>query len=114
MKTNTKKSIQTLFDCPDQIVKVIRKSSGLARFPAHDYACTLFILKPAIGTRVRQLPDGSIEFLPNFDELRAMLGGIDPQLLRFLPDTFRNKPRQRQESYKRWNKARVGWKGGQK
>jgi hypothetical protein len=98
---------QTLYSCPDKIVKVIRKSTGLRRYPVHNYACVLFILKPGNGTRVRILPNGDVEFMPNFDEIKAALVGIDPALVTKLPDGFHNKPRERQQKFQRLNKTRL-------
>ena len=105
-KQPMKSTNQILYSCPDAVVKVVRKKSGLRRYPPSDYACVLFVLNPKSGTRVRLLPGGAVEFMPSFDELRAVLTGIDPGLVAKLPDNFRNKPRARQLRYKRWNKAR--------
>jgi hypothetical protein len=95
MKTK-KQRTETLYTCPDQRVKVIRKTSGLRRWPKHNYACILFILRAQEGTRVQTKPDGSVEFMANFDELKAFLIGINPEFAAMFPAAMRNKPRDRQ------------------
>jgi hypothetical protein len=106
MKTK-KHHTETLYTCPHAVVTVIRKTRGLRRFPNHDYACALFILKPEEGSRVRVLETGAVEFMPNFDELKSMLAAIDPILAQCLPESVRNKPRHRQEQWRQRNRVRL-------
>jgi hypothetical protein len=106
------KSSQTLYVCPDGVVEVIRKSTGLRRYPPSDYPCLLFVLRPKNGTRVRLLPGGNIEYMPSFDELKSLLVGLDPSFEARLPANFHNKPRSRQQKFKRWNKDRHNQKWG--
>jgi hypothetical protein len=102
MKTNP--TIETFYSCPT--VSVIRKKSGLGRFPKHNYQCALFLLRPQAGTRVRVIRGGIIEFMPNFDELRSIFAAIDPELADRLPSNMKNKPVQRKLRYDAINAKR--------
>jgi hypothetical protein len=102
----TKHPIETLYVCPTANVTVIRKTRGLGRFPQHSYACALFILRPEEGTRVRTLDDGSVEFMPNFEELKSMFAAIEPELAQLLPETVRNKPESRRQRWGQVNRRR--------
>ena len=97
---------QILYQCPSGIVTVVRKSSGLRRYPPSKYACGIFVLRPKEGTRVARISDAEIEFMPNFDELRGMLTAIDPKLADLFPKSLRNKPEARRKRYQRFNQRR--------
>ena len=100
--TNTR----TIYQCPDALVTVIKKIKGLQRYPKHGYACLLYLLRPTKGTRVCTARDGRIEYMPSFDELRAMLIAIEPNLAKAIPSTIRNKPPQRKKHFDALNAAR--------
>jgi hypothetical protein len=97
---------QILHSCADNQVTVIRKIKGLRRYPAHNYPCVLFVLRAKEGTRVQIKSDGTFEFMPNFEELRALLIGIDSTYANVLPATMRNKPRTRQILWRQRNRLR--------
>ena len=99
-------SPQLLYSCPDGRVKVIRKTSGLRRFPQHPYPCVLFLLKPKDGHRVCVSSTGEIEFMANYDELKTAFIAINPALAAILPDTLRSKPRARQVRWVKRNGVR--------
>jgi hypothetical protein len=48
------------------------------------------------------LDDGTIEFMPSFNELKSMFAAIEPTLAQLLPETVRNKPESRRQ---RWNQV---------
>ena len=106
MKTKKTPPLQILYTCPDDQVQVIRKTKGVRRHPAHNYPVILFLLRPQEGTRLQTLPDGRLEFMPNMNELRAVLAGIDSSLETVLPDDFQNKPRRRQLWWRKRNRQR--------
>jgi hypothetical protein len=100
-KTTSKPEL--LYCCPDNIVRVLRQREGLRRDPPHKYPCVLFLLRPCPGTRVRIDDNGRIEFMAKFDEVRAWMDGIDPNLAAKLPATMRNKPRERELKWRAIN-----------
>ena len=104
MKTTP--NIETTYTSRDGIVSVIRKKTGLRRRPKHGYACVIFILKPTKGTRVCTLPNGSIEYMASFDEIRAKLHAIDPEIAAKLPETMKNKPLEIKDHWDSINKKR--------
>jgi len=95
-----------IYQCPEKLVTVIQKSEGLRRFPPSKYACGLFILRAKTGTRVIQLANGDTEFMPSFDELRAMLEAIDPQIAALFPQYLKNKPQERRQWWAQRNRNR--------
>jgi len=97
---------KTLHRCPRHLVTVIRKHHQIKRYPKHNYPVVVFVLRPKPGTRVQQMPDGGVEFMPNFDELRALLIGISPALGQNLPPNYRNKPIERKAYYDSKNAKR--------
>ena len=103
----TPPKIETLYVSDDKIVTVIRKNRGLRRYPKHDYKCSIFLLRPTKNTRVCADKNDKIEYLPTFDELKAMLGAIDPKLAKMLPKTMKNKPLHVKKSWRALNAKRV-------
>jgi hypothetical protein len=94
------------YSCPAKIVTVIRTNRGLRRFPQHKYYCALFLLKPTEGSRVRVADDGRIEYMPSYDELRALLVAMKPALANALPANLRNKPIERKKRFDALNARR--------
>ncbi len=101
-KTPTTKP-ELLYRCPDNVVRVLRKRDGLHREPKHKYPCVLFLLRAGPGTRVRIDENGLIEFMAKFDEVRAWMDGIDPNLAAKLPASMRNKPRERELKWRAYH-----------
>ncbi|HEY8961788.1 MAG TPA: hypothetical protein VIM57_06230 [Luteolibacter sp.] len=101
-------SKRVYYTCPSGQVEVQVKTSGLRRYPRHDYPCAVVVLRPRPGTRVTALPGGALEFMPAWDELRALIAGIDPKVAARLPKNLRNKPFARKTRFDRFNAARHG------
>ena len=97
---------QTVYTCPSKIVTVIRTNRGLRRFPRHKYFCSLLLLQPKEGTRVCVAEDGRIEYMPSYDELRALLVAMKPELANALPAHLRNKPVERKKRFDAFNARR--------
>ena len=97
---------QFLYSCPDEIVSVVRKTSDLKRDPPHDFPCVLFLLKANKGTRVQILDDGTVEFMASWNELRAFLVAIHPEIAAILPPELCNKPRERMLWWRHRNKKK--------
>ena len=98
---------QALYRCPKNIVTVVRRRH-LKRNPQHKYPGVLFIMRVGRGTRVQTTPDGRIEFMANYDEVKAFLIGIDRRFARILPPFMCNKPIERQRFHDRRNAKRHG------
>ena len=77
MKTPPK--LETLYVSDDKIVTVIRKNRGLRRYSKHADKCVILLLRPTKNTRVCVDKNGLVEYLATFDEMKAMLGAIDPE-----------------------------------
>ena len=99
----------TLYRCPKNIVTVVR-SLHLKRNPQHKYPGVLFIMRVGRGTRVQTTPDGRIEFMANYDEVKAFLIGIEPKFAKILPAFMQNKPIERQRFYDQKNAKRLAAK----
>ncbi len=97
-----------VYNCPAKQVFVINKWEGLKRYPRHDYECVLLVLKPREGTRVRVLPTGTVEFMPSWDEVKALVTAMDPEAGRRLPATLKNKPVERKARFDKFNARRHG------
>jgi hypothetical protein len=99
------------YRCPKGLVTVIQKSTGLLRCPPSKYPCALFILRPKANTRVQRLPDGRIEFMARFGEIRALLYAIDPEIAALLPLDLQDKPAWKEDWFAEWNRKRLQKRG---
>ena len=106
MKPTQPQSSPELHSCPDQCAAVVRKTPGLRRFPRHEYAGVVFLLKAKEGHRVRSLPTGEVEFMANDDELKTAFIAINPDFAAILPANVRSKPRARQVRWVQRNAIR--------
>ena len=63
----------------DGLVRIRTTSSGLKRWPPHDYRCVLLELRPRRGTRIQALADGSggVEAMLTHEEVRAILRALN-------------------------------------
>ena len=98
------------FSSDDGLVRVKIKSSGLHRWPAHDYPCVLLELRPALGTRVAHLQDGSlgVEAMLRHSEIRAVIDALNAAAGRTIYSLaeIKDKPMERRARWAAINHAR--------
>lgn len=72
-------STLTDFNAADGLVRIRTTSTGLKRWPPHNYRCVLLELRPRTGTRIQALTDGSggIEAMLTHQEVRAILHALN-------------------------------------
>jgi hypothetical protein len=66
----------------------------------------MLLLRPKEGTRVCVLEDGRIEYMPSYDEIRALLIAMKRKLAKILPPNLRNKPTARKMHFDALNARR--------
>lgn len=96
---------QTLYRCPKHIVAVVRKRR-VKRNPPHGYPCIALVMRAANGTRVQMTPNGQIDYMPKYDEIKAFLIATDARFAEILPAWMRNKPIERERFYDARNAKR--------
>ena len=104
-----KETTPNLYESDDGLVSV-RILDDPHRYPRHEkYRVVVFRFTPKAHARIRDLGNGSIEFLPNNEELGAFLAAFDRVNGKFplssgLP--LKNKPPGRKQHHDRRNARR--------
>jgi hypothetical protein len=103
----------TYFRSQDGLVSVGVKIASAKRYPQHDYPICVLRLIPRKATRVQSLegPEGGVEYLAPFDELRKWLETIalaDDKFTFTLNKAAQPKPQERKEEWRRRNHERFG------
>lgn len=87
----------------DELVE-IETTRTPRRWPPHNYPCVVVRLKQQVGTRVLQLDDGRVEWMPRWSELTRLVLQMGLKVLVSPPD----KPEQRRLYWERKNAWRHG------
>jgi hypothetical protein len=98
-----------LYESNDGLVSV-RILDDPRRYPRHNYQVVVFRFTPKAHTRIRDLGNGMVEFLPDNEELGAFLAAFDKANGKFplssgLP--LKNKPPERAHRWQRNHQRRL-------
>ncbi len=96
---------EILFQSPDGLVTIVKKTSGLKRWPPHKYPCIIYILRPRSGTRVQSCTEG-VEFMMTWNDLREFLRALEPGIEAMLPKHLTDKPAAQKALWKLINEKR--------
>lgn len=98
------------FRSDDGLVQVRVKTSGMRRWPAHNYPCVLLEVRPRSATRVTPLKDGSggVEVMLRHSEVRGLIEAMNTAagLELYSAREVKDKPPQRRQRWAAINHSR--------
>ncbi len=99
MKTDTENEVK--FTSDDALVRVVQTTKP-RRFPQHDFPVILIRLKAQRGSRVQQIQDEGVEWMPRYSEVGAICRAFGIKV----PEQLQDKPAARRLYFERLNAAR--------
>ena len=98
------------FSSDDGLVQIRVKTSGMRRWPNHDYPCVIMELRPEYASRVARLQDGSggVEVMLRHSEIRAVIDAFNAAAGRTIYSAaeIKDKPMERRARWVAINHAR--------